>query len=175
MQSVGKAKRARARRKLFKPLLASPAVSFLTVLKPSKMCNSFYVSDHGQRNCSVKSLQQSLLYSPNTASERSKGAVRGSCAAAEEGHLTHQVLPLSVQVRLVGQAALHDVQAVVVARLHAGHAPAVRAVHQLHDGASALVAERYLRETDGSQAGRLVRGACGQTPPFPRVKELGVI
>ena len=76
---------------------------------------------------------------------------------------------------MVGQAALHDVQAVVVAWLHAGHAPAVWAVHQLHDGTSALVAERYLGETDQSQTCRLVRGACGQTPLFPGVKELGVI
>lgn len=89
--------------------------------------------------------------------------MRGSCVAAEEGHLTHEVLPLGVQVCLVGQAALHDVQAVVVAWLHIGHAPAVRAVHQLHDGASALVAQRYLGETDLSQAHRLVRGARGQT------------
>lgn len=81
--------------------------------------------------------------------------MRGSCGAAEESHLTHQVLPLGVQVRLVGEAALHDVQAVVAARLHAGHAPAVWAVHQLHHGASALVAERYLgRQTGVRHTGR---------------------
>lgn len=62
---------------------------------------------------------------------------------------------------MVGQAALHNIQAVVVAWLHTGHASAVRAVHQLHDGASALMAERYLRETDQSQTHRLVGGACG--------------
>lgn len=70
--------------------------------------------------------------------------MRGSCAAAEKGYLTHQVLPLGAEVGLVGQAALHHVQAVVVAGPHAGHAPAVRAVHQLHDGTGALVAEGHL-------------------------------
>lgn len=84
--------------------------------------------------------------------------MRGSCAAAEKGHLTHQVLPLGVEVCLVGQAALHDVQAVVVARPHAGHAPAVRAVHQLHDGTSALVAEGHLGRQDRH---RLLRGTRG--------------
>lgn len=66
---------------------------------------------------------------------------------------------------MVGQAALHHVEAVVVAGFHAGHAPAVWAVHQLHDGAGALVAERDLGETDGSQAHRLAVGARGQLPP----------
>lgn len=72
--------------------------------------------------------------------------MEGSSAAAGKGHLTHQVLPLGAEVGLVGQAALDDVQAVVVARLHAGHAPAVRAVHQLHDGTGALLAEGHLGE-----------------------------
>lgn len=49
-------------------------------------------------------------------------------------HFTYKVLPLRVQVGLVGQAALHDVGAVVGARFDRSQAATVRAVHQLHQG-----------------------------------------
>lgn len=43
--------------------------------------------------------------------------------------LTHKDIPLSIQVPLVGQAASHDIEAVVVAGLHWHQTPAVWAVH----------------------------------------------
>lgn len=61
--------------------------------------------------------------------------------------LTDEVLPLRVQVGLVGQAALHDVAAVVGAGLDRGQAAAVGAVDQLHHGLGALGAEINLART----------------------------
>lgn len=58
--------------------------------------------------------------------------------------LTDEVLPLRVQVSLVGQAALHDVAAVVGAGFDRGQAAAVGAVDQLHHGLHALGAENNL-------------------------------
>lgn len=58
--------------------------------------------------------------------------------------LTDEVLPLRVQVSLVGQAALHDVAAVVGAGFDRGHAAAVGAVDHLHHGLHALGAEKNL-------------------------------
>lgn len=58
--------------------------------------------------------------------------------------LTYKVLPLRVQVCLVGQAALHDVGAVVGARFDGGQAMAVGAEDQLHQGLLTLWTERKL-------------------------------
>lgn len=58
--------------------------------------------------------------------------------------LTYKVLPLGVQVSLVGEAALHDVGAVAGARFDGRQAAAVRAVDQLHQGFRTLWAQRNL-------------------------------
>lgn len=60
--------------------------------------------------------------------------------------LTDQVLPLWVQVRLVGQTALHDVGTVAGARFDRGYAAAVRAINQLHQGFYTFWTERDLRK-----------------------------
>lgn len=62
---------------------------------------------------------------------------------------TCQVPPLGVEVRLVGQAALHDVGAVVCAGSGGGHATAVGTVGHLHDGPHAVLAQPHLRGDDG--------------------------
>lgn len=54
--------------------------------------------------------------------------------------------PLGVEVRLVGQAALHDVGAVVGAGSGRGHAAAVGTVGHLHDGPHAVLAQPRLQE-----------------------------
>lgn len=54
--------------------------------------------------------------------------------------------PLGVEVRLVGQAALHDVGAVVGAGSGRGHAAAVGTVGHLHDGPHAVRAQPHLQE-----------------------------
>lgn len=54
-----------------------------------------------------------------------------------ERRLTYEQIPLRVQIRLVCQAALHDVETVVAAGSHAGEASAVRAVEHLHESADA--------------------------------------
>lgn len=59
-------------------------------------------------------------------------------------NLTYKVLPLGVQVSLIGQAALHDVGAVVGAGFDGGQAATVGAVNQLHQGLRALGAQRHL-------------------------------
>ena len=59
-------------------------------------------------------------------------------------NLTDKVLPLGVQVSLVGQAALHDVGAVVGAGFDGGEAATVGAVNQLHQGLRALWTQRDL-------------------------------
>lgn len=59
--------------------------------------------------------------------------------------LTYKVLPLRVQVCLVGQAALHDVGAVVGAGFDGGQAATVGAEDQLHQGLHTLWTERNLR------------------------------
>lgn len=51
--------------------------------------------------------------------------------------LTYEQIPFGVQISLVGQAALHDVEAVVLARSHGGKTSAVRAVQHLHEGSDA--------------------------------------
>lgn len=58
---------------------------------------------------------------------------------------TCQMPPLCVEVSLVGQAALHDVAAVVGTRPGGGHAAAVGAVSHPHHGPHALLAELHLR------------------------------
>lgn len=64
--------------------------------------------------------------------------------------LTDEVLPLGVQISLVGQAALHDVGTVAGAGFDGGQAATVGAVDQLHQGLRALWAERNLgRRTAG--------------------------
>lgn len=57
---------------------------------------------------------------------------------------TYEVLPLGVQVGLVGQAALHDVGAVVGTGFDGGQASAVGAVNQLHQGLHTLWTQRHL-------------------------------
>lgn len=56
------------------------------------------------------------------------------------------MLPLGVEVRLVGQAALHDVGAVVGTGSGGGHAAAVGTVGHLHDGPHAVLAQPHLQE-----------------------------
>lgn len=51
--------------------------------------------------------------------------------------LTYEQVPLCVQISLVGQAALHDIEAVVVTGSHGGQASAVGAVQHLHEGTDA--------------------------------------
>lgn len=63
-------------------------------------------------------------------------------------NLTYKVLPLGVQVSLVGQAALHDVGTVVGAGFDGGHAAAVGAVNQLHQGLRTLWTKRNLGRFD---------------------------
>lgn len=63
-------------------------------------------------------------------------------------NLTYEVLPLGVQVRLVGQAALHHVGAVVGAGFDGGHAATVGAEDQLHQGPHALRTQRHLGRVD---------------------------
>lgn len=63
-------------------------------------------------------------------------------------NLTYKVLPLGVQVSLVGQAALHDVGTVVGAGFDGGHAATVGAVHQLHQGLRTLWTQMNLRRCD---------------------------
>lgn len=53
--------------------------------------------------------------------------------------------PLGVEVRLVGQASLHDVGAVVGTGSGRGHAAAVGAVGHLHDGPHAVLAQPHLQ------------------------------
>jgi len=52
--------------------------------------------------------------------------------------LTDKVVPLGVEVGLVGEAALHHVEAQRVAGPQRGHTPAQRAVPLPHQGAHAL-------------------------------------
>ena len=52
--------------------------------------------------------------------------------------------PLGVQVRLVGQTALHDIAAVVGTRSGGGHAAAVGTVRHRHHGPHALLAQLHL-------------------------------
>lgn len=63
-------------------------------------------------------------------------------------NLTDEVLPLGVQVGLVGQAALHDIGAVAGAGFDQGHAATVRAIDQLHEGLRTLGAQGNLVEVD---------------------------
>lgn len=58
--------------------------------------------------------------------------------------LTDEVLPLGVQVGLVGKAALHDISAVVGTGLDGGQASTVGAVHKLHHSTGTLWAQRNL-------------------------------
>lgn len=67
--------------------------------------------------------------------------------------LTDQVLPLWVQVGLVGQTALHHVGAVVGAGFDRGGATAVRAINQLHQGFHTLWTERDLKKV-GKKEGK---------------------
>lgn len=57
---------------------------------------------------------------------------------------TCQMSPLSVEVGLVGQTALHDIVAVVGTRSGRSYAAAVGAVSHLHHGPHALLAELHL-------------------------------
>lgn len=60
--------------------------------------------------------------------------------------LTQEVVPLRVQVRLIGQTAPHHIQAVVLARLQGHLARTVGAVHHLHDGAHTADGRPDLRD-----------------------------
>lgn len=70
-------------------------------------------------------------------------------------NVTYKVLPLRVQVGLVGQAALHDIGAVVGAGFDRGQAATVRAVNQLHQGLHTFWTQRNLVWVD--RKGRIVR------------------
>ncbi len=59
---------------------------------------------------------------------------------------TYKALPLSVQVSLISQAALHDILAVIDARFDWSQTSAMRAVHQFHNGTITLQAQRNLWE-----------------------------
>lgn len=54
------------------------------------------------------------------------------------------MLPLGVEVGLVGQAAFHDVAAVVGTRPGRGHATAVGTVSHLHHGPHAVRGQLHL-------------------------------
>lgn len=72
--------------------------------------------------------------------------------------LTQEVLPLGVQVSLVGQAALHDVGTVVGAGFDGRQAATVGAVNQLHQGLHTLCTKRNL--------GRFDRRVCTKNTYF---------
>lgn len=57
---------------------------------------------------------------------------------------TDKVVPLGVEFRVVSEAALHDVDAVVGAGLHLGQSLAVRAARHLGQRPDAVCARRYL-------------------------------
>lgn len=61
--------------------------------------------------------------------------------------LTDKVVPLGVEVGLVGEAALHHVEAQRVAGPQHGHTPAQRAVPLPHQGAHALRTSAQLEKT----------------------------
>lgn len=63
-------------------------------------------------------------------------------------NLTYKILPLGVEVGLVGKATLHDVGAVAGAGLDRGHAATVRTVNQLHQGLSTIWTKRNLKRVD---------------------------
>lgn len=60
--------------------------------------------------------------------------------------LTYKDIPLCIQVPLVGQAASHDIKAVVVAGLHRHQPSAVWAVHHLQQRSRTLRCGVYLHE-----------------------------
>ena len=60
---------------------------------------------------------------------------------------TDKVVPLGVEVGLVGEAALHHVEAQRVAGPQRGHAPAQRAVPLAHQGPGALRTGAQLENT----------------------------
>lgn len=57
---------------------------------------------------------------------------------ADPALLTYEVVPLSLQLPLVGQASAHDVETVVVTGLDGHEATAEWAVHHLGQGANPL-------------------------------------
>lgn len=67
--------------------------------------------------------------------------------------LTYEALPLWIQVSLVGQAALHDIGAVVGAGFDGGQAATVRAVNQLHQGPQTLWTQRNLESVQSETSG----------------------
>lgn len=64
--------------------------------------------------------------------------------------LTYKILPLGVQVSLVGQAALHDIGTVVGAGFDGGYAATVGAVNHLHQGLHTLWTQMNLGRSDGT-------------------------
>ena len=58
--------------------------------------------------------------------------------------LTYKQIPLGVEISLICQAALHDIEAVVVAWSHRGESPTVRAVQHLHERTDAAWGRAHL-------------------------------
>lgn len=83
---------------------------------------------------------------------RGRGGVQlkaPGCWRRRRSHrLTEEVVPLRVQVRLVGQAASHHVQAVVLAGLQRHLARAVRTVQHLGGGSHAAGGRTDLEEAE---------------------------
>lgn len=59
--------------------------------------------------------------------------------------LTNHILPFSVQVSMIAQAALQDITAIAITWFNVWHAPAVCTIHQLHNSAIAILAQRDLK------------------------------
>lgn len=93
-----------------------------------------------------------------------------------EGHsntycLTHKDIPLGIQVPLVGQAASHDVKAVVVAGLHWHQPSAVRAVHHFQQCSRTLRRGVHLYERKRQKDKKISPQSLKQKTPhvYPKV------
>lgn len=105
-------------------------------IKQEEKCkNNAYPLLNAAWCCALKNFPSSLqIITTPTSSQLRARPQTGPHAAALP---TYEQVPLRVQVGLIGQAALHDVEAVVVAGPHSGESSAVRAVEHLHQGADA--------------------------------------
>lgn len=78
--------------------------------------------------------------------------------------LTHKDIPLGIQVPLVGQAASHDVKAVVVAGLHWHQTSAVWAVHHLQQRPRSLRRGVHLYERERKKDKKISPQSLKQNP-----------
>lgn len=85
--------------------------------------------------------------------------------------LTYKDIPLCIQVPLVGQAASHDIKAVVVAGLHRHQPSAVWAVHHLQQRSRTLRCGVYLHERKRQKDKKISPQPLKQKTPhnYPKV------